>query len=96
MKDKPNEEVQVIDDDEDQRPKSVVRSPWPVGYKPIGPAGAPPKNPVPPVILGVLEDAQARIDKIQQEQLRRGGVKLVVCCRGSSESEDSGCDSRGH
>ena len=70
MKDKPNEVIEVDDDDEDKRSKSVVRSPWPAGHKLIGPPGAPPKDALPPVILRVLEAAQLRIDQIQKEQMR--------------------------
>ena len=70
MKDKPNEVIELDDDDEGKRSKSVVRSPWPAGHKLIGPAGPPPKDEVPPVILRVLEAAQLRIDQIQLEQLR--------------------------
>ena len=44
MKDKPNEVIEVDDDDEGKRSKSVVRSPWPAGHKLIGPAGPPPKD----------------------------------------------------
>ena len=68
MKDKPSEVIDVDDEDEGKRSKSVVRSPWPAGHKLIGPAGAPPENPVPPAILRVLEDAQARIDKIRKSR----------------------------
>ena len=55
MEDKPNEVIEVDDDDEGKRSKSVVRSPWPAGHKLIGPAGATPRDEVRPVILRVLK-----------------------------------------
>ena len=64
MKDKPNEVIEVDDDDQGKRSKSVVRSPWPAGHKLMGPASPPPKDEVPPVVLRVLEAAQLRIDEI--------------------------------
>ena len=70
MEDKPNKVIAVDDDDEGKRSKSVVRSPWPAGHKLVGPAGPPPRDEVPPVILRVLEAAQLRIDQIQKGQMR--------------------------
>ena len=70
IKDKPSEVIEVDDDDEDKRSKSVVRSPWLAGHKLIGPAGPPPMDEVSPVTLRVLEAAQLRIDQIQLKQMR--------------------------
>jgi len=69
MRNKDDEGVQLLDDNEDRRPKATVRTPSrPANRRPIGPSAPPARDPIPPALMNMLREVQARIDQIQAEQ----------------------------